>query len=61
VGPLAGMDARRVGTPTVTQTGTNLTVQLSYDGTRDALLNLGWIPLPSRTIRRGATVRLAGL
>ena len=57
---IAGVSQTLAAT-TVSEDGGALTVAIAYDGTRDVFLNLGPIPMPSRTIRRTAAVRLGGL
>ena len=57
---IAGLD-RTLTTTAVSENGNALTVALAYDGTRDAFLNMGPVPMPNRTIRRIAAVRLGGL
>ncbi len=48
-------------TVSVADDGAMLTVAVSYDAARNPLLSLPLIPLPSPTIERRATARLAGL
>ena len=55
-----GLDTSQT-TIAVNQSGEIITVSIAYDGRQDAFLNLGMIPLPSRTIQRIAAVRLGGL
>ena len=57
---MAGMDTARTAT-VVRQTTETVTVEISYDGSRDGFLNLSLIPLPSKLIKRVAAVRLGGL
>ena len=57
---VAGLNAA-LTTTAVSESGGALVVALAYDGTRDAFLNLGPMPMPNRTIRRVAAVRLGGL
>lgn len=54
---LAASDVAR----TVADTGTTLTLDLRYDGSRDVMMGAGLIPLPSAVIHRRAVIRLAGL
>ena len=58
--PRVGIDPARTSTA-VSETSTLVTVRIDYDGSRDGFLDLSLVPLPSRTIRRIAAVRLAGL
>ncbi len=57
---LAGIDVRLTAT-TVSETGGAVLVAVVYDGSRDAMLNVSLIPLPSKTIKRVAAVRIGGL
>lgn len=57
---LAGIDVRKTAT-TVSETGGAILVAVQYDGSQDAVLNVSLIPLPSKTIKRVAAVRLGGL
>ena len=57
---IAGVD-RSLAATTVSEDGGAITVALAYDGTHDVFLNLGPIPMPNKTIRRTAAVRLGGL
>jgi Flp pilus assembly protein TadG len=52
--------------PTATATvvqddGTNLSVAIAYDASRNAIMRLSLVPLPSRMIRRQATILLGGV
>lgn len=57
---IAGIDVRRTAT-TVSETGGAILVAVQYDGSQDALLNVSLVPLPSKTIKRVAAVRIGGL
>lgn len=57
---MLGVRAADVGRA-VADTGTILTVDLSYDGSRDMMMGAGLVPLPQSVIRRRAVIRLAGL
>ena len=58
--PLAGLRAERAAV-TVTEANEMLVVTLDYDASDDAFLQFGLVPLPQKTIRRTAVIRLAGL
>ena len=57
---LAGIDVRRTAT-TVSEANGAVLVAVQYDGSQDALLNVSMVPLPSKTIKRVAAVRIGGL
>ncbi|UAK26392.1 TadE/TadG family type IV pilus assembly protein [Sphingomonas nostoxanthinifaciens] len=58
--PAVGLDPTRA-TATVAEANGIVTVNVSYDGSRDGFLNLSLVPLPSKLIKRLAAVRLGGL
>lgn len=60
LGPLAGLRAERAAV-TVSEANEILVVTLDYDASDDAFLQFGLVPLPNKTIRRTAAIRLAGL
>lgn len=55
-----GLDAARA-TANVSEASNIVTVSVSYDASRDGFLNISLVPLPSKSIRRLAAVRLGGL
>ncbi len=57
---LSGLRSAEVSR-SIVDTGTTLTLDLSYDGSRDMLMGAGLVPLPQSVIRRRAVIRLAGL
>lgn len=57
---LGGIAAGRAQT-SVTDTGSSLTVELTYDAGNDLLVGSGLVPLPNAVIRRRSVIRLAGL
>jgi Flp pilus assembly protein TadG len=57
---LASIDITRTAT-SYSETAGTIMVSIQYDASRDGFMNVGLIPLPSKTIKRVAAVRIAGL